>query len=94
MKVDYTAVYPSGFKPYHSGHDWKCTFVELVASLAKATVDRCQPGVCEPEEWSKSVAAMAANLVAEMQYITGDRKRPADPEKLAAEIQKAFGVKK
>lgn len=94
MKTDYTAVYPSGFRPYHVRRDWSDTFVGVAVDPAKATVDRCQPGLCGPEEWPKAVTAMAANLVVEMQYVTGDKVRPADAEKMAAEIYKAFGIKK
>jgi len=94
VRTDYTKTYQSGFRPYHVSRDWSDTFVGVAVDLAKATVDRCQPGVCGPEEWSKAVTAMAANLVVEMQYVTGDRKRPEDAEKMLAEIYKAFGVEK
>ncbi len=91
----YAPVYHSDFKTRNlPGRDWGQAFVEIATSLAKSTVDRCQPGVCGPEEWAKNVTAMAASLVLEMQYVTGDRKRPEDTQAMIDEIRKAFGVPK
>jgi hypothetical protein len=81
------------WKSYRLGHDWTHEFVKIATDLAKSTVDRCQPGVCGPEEWAKGVTAMAASLVLEMQYVTGDRTRPADLQANIDAIYKAFGVK-
>ncbi len=88
-----TPIYGSPWKPYRPGRDWGQEFVRIATDLAKATVDRCQPGVCGPEEWAKGVTAMAASLVLEMQYVVGDRKRPEDTQAVAEEIRKVFGVK-
>lgn len=82
------------WKSYRLGHDWTQEFVKVATDLAKATVDRCQPGVCGPEEWAKSVTAMAASLVLEMQYVVGDRTRPEDTQAILRAIQEASGVKK
>jgi hypothetical protein len=89
-----TPIYGSPWQPYRPARDWKQEFVSIATDLAKATVDRCQPGVCGPEEWAKEVTDMAAYLVVEMQYAVGDRKRPEDTQAVAEEIRKVFGVKK
>ena len=89
-----TPIYGNPWTPYRPGRDWRQEFVSIATDLAKATVDRCQPGVCGPEEWAKGVAAMAASLVVEMQYVVGDRTRPEGTQAVAEEIRKVFGVKK
>lgn len=89
-----TPIYGSPWTPYRPRRDWKQEFVSIATDLAKATVDRCQPGVCGPEEWAKGVTAMAASLVLEMQYVVGDRTRPEDTQAILKEIYEASGVKK
>ena len=89
-----TPIYGSPWQPYRPARDWKQEFVSIATDLAKATVDRCQPGVCGPEEWAKGVTAMAASLVLEMQYVVGDRTRPEDTQAILKEIYEASGVKK
>jgi hypothetical protein len=59
--------------------DWSQLLCSVSVELAKATADRCQPGLQTYEQWAKDVVAMSCALTSEMQYAFG-RHRPDDQE--------------
>ena len=69
----------SSWATWRQAVDWSAMLCSVSAELAKATADRCQPGLDTPESWAKNVVAMSCALVSEMQYAYG-RQRPAGQE--------------
>lgn len=87
--------------PVYHGHSWKRheirddRFFELVKLLSVQMADRCQDGLLGPEQFAKTVVAIAANVMQEFLYMTGERKRPPSQEEqrqMLDEIAKTLKV--
>lgn len=75
---------------HRSTPDWEARLWSLTEKLAVKMSDRCQEGLVGPEEFARTVYAMASWTVSVA--MTRGAKKPTQ-EELMKEIEKAFGVK-
>ena len=83
MKYDYSTV------PYwHVQQRNDDRFFQLVREMSVAMANRCQEGLLGPEEFGKTVVAVAGCVMVEFLYANGERRRPLSPEEQAKEIER------
>jgi hypothetical protein len=83
LKYDYSTV------PYwHVQQRNDDRFFQLVREMSVAMANRCQEGLLGPEEFGKTVVAVAGCVMVEFLYANGERRRPLSPEEQAKEIER------